>query len=107
VLSAALAKLPPYHGKVERYITVPLEAVTNHQVGNIVEYPAFTSTTAGGIIYPGNIKLIIISQSGRFVRDYSVNKQEKEVLFDRGSRFRILERTDDFPQTVITMEQVH
>lgn len=91
----ALNKLPVYEGIVYRSMRSEemLDSATFfklHTPGNIVKYPAYTSSSTE--VYDDNmdIQLIIRSKRGRDMRAY--NPLEQEILFERGSRFLVEKR---------------
>lgn len=94
-IDAALDKLPVYTGTVYRSLTsdmMPDVALfwDQHKIGEIVTYPAYTSS--GTEVYDSSmdIQLIIQSKRGRDMREY--NPMETEVVFKRNSRFRVEKR---------------
>lgn len=105
VLNSALKKLNSYKGPVLRGTTLSPEQVALHQVGTIVTYPAFTSTsvTSG---FGGDQRFVIQSKNGHFIAPFSSSKTENEVLFPANTKFKVLnvEKTND--KTEITLEEV-
>lgn len=92
-LDGALKKLPVYRGEVVRALSFDTTEevkrfAKKHPVGEIVSYPAFTSSSVrqGYAEHPTVIQRIR-SVSGRDLRQY--NAEEGEILFRRGTRFRI------------------
>lgn len=97
VLNDALATAVPYTaGPVRRRSTLPKEVLDEHQVGEIVTYDAFTSTSKDPawpenqsshvfVIYPG--------KKAANVQSVSTFPHEQEVLFQAGTRFKVLSRT--------------
>lgn len=89
VLNSALAKIKKYKGDVERGTTLPLEVFAQHQIGAVVTYPAFTSTsTTKG--WSGAQRYVIKSKTGHFVDPISTHQGENEVIFPAGTKFKIL-----------------
>lgn len=89
----ALEKLPVYKGTVYRSLSADTLDDANafriqHKVGEIVEYPAYTS--AGVDLYDAamEIQLVITSKTGCDMREF--NPEESEIIFKRKSRFRII-----------------
>lgn len=93
-LDSALSKMPRYEGTLIR----SLEFISNeemvsflkkHEKGTIIEYKQYISTTKGAIYNPdAPVQIIILnSTEGRDLSGY--NSTEKEVLYERGSRFFI------------------
>lgn len=61
-----------------------------HQVGNVVEYRGFTSTSYDlERSFSGDIRFIIESKNGRKVEGISASASELEVLFRPSSKFRV------------------
>jgi hypothetical protein len=70
---------------------------------------AFTSTSVDPAAqFPGNVEFVIRSRSGRDIAAYSRVPTETEVLFDRNTRFKVLDNVLDTKtgKTVITMREV-
>lgn len=93
-LSTALQKLPNYNGIVKRSIDLDGQALEKfldeHKVGNIVTYPAFTSTGVNQIYDDTmNIQMDIISHTGKETTEL-FRPDEREVLFDKNSSFRVI-----------------
>ncbi len=93
-LDSALNKMPNYNGLVTRSIQLDQEQLSNFlkesQIDRIVEYKAYTSTTAGERYSElSSVELYINSKSGKDIRKY--NESEQEILFKRGSLFKIKE----------------
>lgn len=108
VLSNALDRLPNHVGQVVRRTQLPEAFLAKHQIGDTVEYNAFTSTTYGDSDvfshYPH--RLVIKSKTGKsinFISEYQ--DQEYEVVFNRPKRFKV-ERRRELPNGVIDIELV-
>lgn len=101
LMDSALKKLPDYKGKVIR--TVDLHGMDKkaigvfskqHQVGNIVRYDQYLSTSHKGY-YGGEIggkhriNMIIDSKTAKKIDKFSRNPDEYEALFGRGSKFKV------------------
>ncbi len=93
-LDSALDKMPNYVGDLTRSLDfqnqLELEKfIEAHKVGNIIRYPAYTSTTTGETYNPsGQVQITILnSNNGKDIRSY--NKSEQEVLYKRNSAFII------------------
>ena len=117
-LDSALTKLPKYEGTVYRNLGFDdvggadaLAAfLAGHQVGDVVNYDAFTSTSTEANGYPieGNhrVHLVIEGKNGRNVAGYG-NNMESEVLFPRDTEFLITKsETDAQGVPVIYMQEV-
>lgn len=110
-LDSALSKMPRYEGTLTR----SLEFISNedmvsflkeHTKGSIIEYTQYISTTKGSIYNPDAAVQIIIlyTTAGRDISSY--NSAEKEVLYERGSRFTVIDVTQSKDGTIyITMEE--
>jgi len=98
---AGMEKIPPYRGAVRRYSVLPADVLAAHDVGNIVTYDAYTSTSydpkwewAGGAKGPTHGFVIYSGAKGHRVDSISASEQENEVLFTPGVRFKILSRKE-------------
>lgn len=90
VLRDALDKLPSYVGTVYRRTTIPKRILEKHQIGDVVNYNEFTSTSHGGEVFSGEHRIIIKSKSGKNITDLSYfEKTEREVLFNSPSEFYV------------------
>lgn len=96
VLKDALDKLPSYVGSVYRRTKLPKDILEKHQVGDVVSYNEFTSTSYDGDAFSGIHRLIIESKSGKNVTDFSFFRDdEREILFNPPSDFLVEERYVD------------
>lgn len=91
-LDNVLNKLPSYNGLVTRSLELEQdklqEFIQIHQIDNIVEYKAYTSTTKGGRYNEhSNVELYIYSKTGKNIQKY--NSEEQEILFKRNSLFKV------------------
>lgn len=108
VLSNALDRLPNHVGQVVRRTQLPEAFLAKHQIGDTVEYNAFTSTTYGDSDVFSNYphRLVIKSKTGKsinFISEYQ--DQEYEVVFNRPKRFKV-ERRRELSNGVIEIELV-
>lgn len=93
-LDSALEKMPVYRGTVYRSLSSsmmdPELFWAEHVPGNIVHYPAYTSS--GTVVYDEtmDIQMIIESKNARDIRKF--NPGEYEILFPRGSEFIVMRR---------------
>ena len=95
-LDRALDKMPVYEGEVTRSLTFQLQGkealrdfLKEHNINEIVSYPAYTSTTVGGTYnFNGEVQIKIISKTGRDIRRF--NEGEQEILFERNKKFKIV-----------------
>lgn len=112
MLSKALRKLPDHPGLVNRGVRFPDSVLKAHQVGAVVQYPAFTSTSANqtGMFSGLDHRLTIRSKHGKDISAGAALRAEREVLFLPGTRFRVTarnERTEGtFTITEIELEEL-
>ena len=112
VLDEALEKIPVYEGQVTRSLSFQLqgkealeEFLKLYNIGNEIEYPAYTSATIGETYNPsGEVQLTIISKTARNIT--TLNKGEQEVLFERGKKFKVVARYDTSKIHYILMEEL-
>lgn len=95
-LDSALARMPSYEGDLTRSLLFnsdeELSGFLNiHTIGSIVEYREFISATYGKIYNTsGQIQMYIVgSKNGKNISAF--NPQESEVLYQRNSRFLVLD----------------
>lgn len=100
-LDSALNKSKNYVGDVTRSVCINLDDLDyfmkDYKKGNIIEYPSYTSTTAGDIYNPeARVQMSIKSKNGKDITAY--NKEEQEILFKRNSKFKVIQvdTSDDF-----------
>ena len=94
-LDTALGKLPSYQGHLQRSLDFYDEEVLQgflkqHEQGAKVQYPAYTSMTAGTEIYnpDGQVQIFVLqSKLGRDIQTF--NDGEQEVLYRRGAKFEV------------------
>lgn len=93
-LDAALKKMPKYEGDLSRslyfYNDMELNSFMNsHTLDSIVVYNEFISTTKGNVYNSdGQVQLYILdSENGRNISHF--NEGEQEILYERGSKFRV------------------
>lgn len=103
-LSAYAAK---HEGPVFRGTILTPEQISRYEKNRIVTEAAFTSTsTDPRKAFPGNVRFLIDSRTGRDVSAYS-GAPEAEVLFDRDTVFEVLKTTTDAKgKTVIYLAEV-
>ncbi len=95
-LSDALTAFPAHEGLVYRGTQLPDEAIARYEPGQTVTHPAFTSTsTDPAEAFPGNVQMFIQSTTGKDVSAVSAHGYEAEVLFDKGTEFRVVAKTWD------------
>ena len=123
-ISSALEKLPIFKGTIYRNIDLKAmeeynyyddklsKFIDEHRKGNIVTYPAFTSTSKSKNGYPLDSKCQanceIISKSGRDITYLQGIAAEEEVLYDRNKSFKILDSfwNKDKSRFIIKMEEL-
>ncbi|KOY81672.1 hypothetical protein ADM90_14280 [Lysinibacillus macroides] len=93
-LDTALQKMPKYEGDLSRslyfYSNDELNNfMSSHMLGSIVMYNEFISTTKGDIYnFDGQVQLYILdSANGRNISHF--NEGEQEILYERGSKFKV------------------
>lgn len=112
LLDEALEKIPVYEGQVTRSLSFQLqgkealeEFLKLYNIGNEIEYLAYTSATIGETYNPsGEVQLTIMSKTARNIT--TLNKREQEVLFERGKKFKVVDRYDTSKIHYILMEEV-
>ena len=112
ILDEALKKTPIYEGQVTRSLSFQLqgkealeEFLKLYNIGNEIEYPAYTSATIGETYNPsGEVQLTIISKTARNIT--TLNKGEQEVLFERNKKFKVVDRYDTSTIHYILMEEL-
>lgn len=94
VLNQALRKMKSYKGQVIRGSNLPPEVREQHQVGSVISYPGFTSTSlkAG---FSGQDIFVIQSKSGHYIAPLAMAKDEQEVLFAADTQFKVISVTQD------------
>jgi hypothetical protein len=111
-VSTALAKLPAEPGTTYRVMSDPNGSIAAKYVpGTISSEHAFTSTskTPGGPEgdFGKDVMQVVTGHSGRDVAPVSKYPGEAEILYDKGTNFKVTSRTWDSSrsQWVITMEE--
>lgn len=90
VQSCALKELPSFKGLVHRVVDMPDLFFIQHQVGSVVQYNAFTSTTEKIRFIGYKTQLHFHSKTGKSISAFSYFPEEAEVLFDQKTCFKIL-----------------
>lgn len=104
-----LEKLPSYKGVVYRGGSLPLKVEQEHQIGNVVEYTGFTSTTNDLKIanhFKNNGWLFIMNLNKSCHDIQSVSQGESEILCPPGIRFKVTNR-DDSKREIFLVEVAH
>jgi hypothetical protein len=105
VLNSALAKLKPYPGMVYRGADLPKERIEQHEPGEIVNYPGYTSTSAQ-LSHSGADQFVIHGKSGLYIAPFSGIHHEYEVLFPPNTRFKVLSREKTDKGHAYVLEEV-
>lgn len=89
-----LAKLPKYRGLSSRGVSLSEDrlkaALSTYHEGAVIEESAFVSSSTGGrAAFSGNLYFRIQGKRGVDVSSFSHYKNEREVLFAPGTRFRV------------------
>lgn len=106
VLNNALAKFDDYKGLVKRGVNLPPEVLAEHEVGAVVTYAGFTSTSVSKG-FAGKHQFVIKSKHGKLIDKFSSAPTEEEVLFKSGTKFKILDRKEKQDGSVdFVMEEV-
>lgn len=109
-INTALQSLPVYQGsQVVRMVHLPDEVLAQYQIGETIQFNAFTSTSyAKDVKIQGdeNVRFVITHKTGRKIDDISRFSHEQEVLIEAGKWFKVHKRyaTDKYIQ--IEMEQI-
>jgi hypothetical protein len=112
VLSQALKKLPNTTGLFIRRVNLPADILATYQKDETVTHTAFTSATFGDEdVFDGeSVRMKIFGKTGKRIQIFSTSPEEKEVLFDKGTRFKVKDREQKLLNgvriTEITLEEV-
>lgn len=100
-LSAALRKLPATESVTYRGGRAPATLPELYPPARMIFEPGFTSTSSNLRVatenLSGDLVTCIVGHSGRDLSPYSAHPAEAEIVYDRGSWFRVLacEKVDD------------
>ena len=105
LLDCELRALPRFEGNVYRAVPSRVPA-SLYSPGHVVtwNHPSSTSEDPRVARYflerqlsgrPSGTIFIIRSATGRSIKEYSLHKEEKEVLFRAGAQFRVVSQADD------------
>ena len=90
-LDSALQKMPTYEGVVYRSVHIGddsiVEFMADYKPGATISPRQFYSTSVGVYDERFNVQYVIESRNGRDIRTF--NLAEQEILFPRGSRFKV------------------
>lgn len=91
-VSKALRQLPDFQGQVLRGTTLDDRELAHYVPGRVLTHHAFISADRVKP-FKGNVMFVIQSKHGKSVRKWSRWKEsEDEVIFDRATRFLVLDR---------------
>ena len=105
VLNAALKKLSRYTGTVKRGTTLPKDKLNEYQVGKIISFPAYTSTSLSNG-WGGNAKFVIHTKTGRYVGAHSAHPSEDEVLIAPGTKFKVIDRKETNVDVEFVLDEI-
>jgi hypothetical protein len=89
---SGLDQLPSYDGIVVRGTTLTASEAAKYIPGEIVQEPAFTSSSWDpNAAFSGNTEFNIASVNGKAVSFLSDSPAEKEILFTPGTKFEVLD----------------
>jgi hypothetical protein len=94
-LDETLQKMPTYEGKVERRFDIEpgsLNAFLSvYKPGETVKFPAYTSTSTRKMNFGENVNMNILANGkrGHPIFDLSLRPLEREILFERGTSFKV------------------
>lgn len=105
VLNRALSKLPKHKGMVFRELDdFPEDVLAGYIKGAIITEKAFTSSSLLNSMSK-SYRFVIHSKAGRRIEEFSALKNEREVLFKSGTKFKILSRQDKNGIILIELEE--
>lgn len=109
-LDTALSKVPNYEGDLSRSLFFFSEEdvekfIKGYEIGSMKTFNEYLSTTKGETYNPyGQVEISIInSMKGKDISEY--NPGEQEILYPRGSKFKILDIRKNNDKYNITMEE--
>lgn len=111
VLKYALQKLPAFTGQVYRGARLPESDIELYQNalenGKPIVHKYFTSSTYDiGKKFSGNAMFFIESKNGRMVEKLSSYPNEKEVLFNSGTEFKVTQIIKEGERVQIFLEEL-
>jgi hypothetical protein len=104
-LNSALDKIKNFEGFVKRGAGTNRERFDDHQVGAVITYPSYTSTSIGNG-FGGVARYVIYSKTCKYIAPFSVATAEEEVLCKPGTRFKVVYREDKKTIIHLMMEEV-
>ncbi len=104
-LNSALDKIKNYEGFVKRGAGTNRARFDDHQVGAVVTYPSYTSTSIGNG-FGGVARYVIYSKTCKYIAPFSVASSEEEVLCKPGTQFKVVYREDKKTIIHLMMEEI-
>lgn len=111
-VSRELVRLPAAPGTTYRGTNLPDDVLAGYQPGRVVTERAFMSTSRDpGVaqgVFDGNTLQVVTGRNGRDVAPVSFYPGEAEILYDRGTRFLVTDRTWDagLGKWLISLEEI-
>lgn len=110
-VSRELARLPPVPGTTYRGTDLTPQQAARYEPGQVLTEGSFTSTSTDVQVaerYTDNAFFTVRGQSGRDVAPFSQHPDQAEILYDQGTRFRVITREwdADLGRWLITLREV-
>lgn len=111
-LDSALKKIPVYNGDISRslyfYSENQVESFVNKlRIGDIKQFKEYISTTSGDNLYNPDGQVQLFIQNSKKGHDISkLNYREKEVLYEKNSRFRVISKEKFKGKWNVLLEEV-
>ena len=92
--------MPPTPGRTYRRVRYSQETLARYKPGHLVTEAAFTSTSQ--LLIPlahpisngdEDVTFIVFGDNGRDISPFARYPAEEEVLYDKGTRFRVISKT--------------
>lgn len=111
-LDSALKKMPYYNGNISRSLyfgdkSAAEDFVKKFKVGEKITFNEYISTTCSKEFYnpEGEVQILIInSKKGRDITSF--NRKEKEVLYERNSKFKVRHIEEKAGTYLIRLEEI-
>lgn len=92
-LNKALSRFPDHNGTVFREVYLSAAQMSRYKVGSTITEKGFISTTTKrNTGFGGDTRFVIHSKTGKQIWDHSDHPREREVLFQSGTKFKVLAR---------------
>jgi hypothetical protein len=106
-VSLVLNKLEIFNSTVYRGLKSATH-LDKYQIGETITELAYSSSTENKNLDFSKmpVLLIIKSKKGRRLDELSGHPEEEEVLFDRGSKFKIMKRAQHDEQLIVELEEI-